>query len=196
MEEKGAKIAVIVGSPNKESRLNGLVWYVAEKLSAAENVEFQRIHTADLPPADLVFARFDSPDVRGANRKVEEADAVVVASPVYKASYSGVLKAYLDLLPQKALEGKIVLPLMIGGTISHLLAAEYALKPVLSALGARHILGGVFAVDTWVTKSGQDRYELTGELRQRLDDSAAQLLQELSLRVQSLHKPVYIGVKS
>ncbi|MDQ0896682.1 NAD(P)H-dependent oxidoreductase [Paenibacillus sp. V4I7] len=61
-----------------------------------------------------------------------------------EASYTGVLKAFLDLLPQKGLECKVVLPLAVGGTISHLLAIDYALKPVLSALGARNILQGVY----------------------------------------------------
>ncbi len=62
--------------------------------------------------------------------------------------FSGALKTLLDLLPERALEGKIVLPLATGGTIAHMLAVDYALKPVLNALKAQEILHGVFADDS------------------------------------------------
>ena len=83
------------------------------------------------------------------------ADLVVVATPIYKAAYSGVLKAFLDLLPQDGLQGKQVLVLGTGGSIAHLLALDYALKPVLSALGARHILDVVYAEDTQFVRNEQ-----------------------------------------
>jgi len=71
----------------------------------------------------------------------------LVATPIYKAAYSGLLKSFLDLLPQDGLRGKTVLPLATGGSTAHLLALDYALKPVLGALGARHILDSVYATD-------------------------------------------------
>ncbi|MGG1600794.1 MULTISPECIES: NADPH-dependent FMN reductase [Paenibacillus] len=184
MAKQNLKIAIIVGSPNKVSRLNGLTRFVEEKLQASGNVQLNWVQVTELPPDDLIYARFDSQDVRLANEKVQEADAVIVASPVYKASYTGVLKTYLDLLPQGALEGKIVLPLFIGGTISHLLSIDYALKPVLAALGARHVLGGVFAVDSWVTKTEQGGYELEEELKSRLENSVAELIRETAWRIE------------
>ncbi len=56
------------------------------------------------------------------------------------------LKTLLDLLPERALQGKVVLPLATCGcTLAHLLAVDHALKPVLSALKAQEILHGVFA---------------------------------------------------
>jgi FMN reductase len=70
-----------------------------------------------------------------------------VATPIYKASYSGALKAFLDLLPQFALAGKVVLPLATGGTLAHVLALDYALRPVLVSLGAQHIVNGLFILD-------------------------------------------------
>lgn len=182
MATRNAKITIIAGSPAKVSRLNGLTQFAEEKLQAAGFARPESVRVNELPPEDLIYARFDSPDVGEANRKVDEADAVIVASPVYKASYTGVLKTYLDLLPQKALEGKIVLPLFIGGTISHLLSIDYAMKPVLSALGARHVLGGVFAVDSWVAKTDQGGYDLSEELKARLDAAVDELIRELEWR--------------
>ena len=87
------------------------------------------------------------PAIAEAVLAVERADLVVVGTPIYKAAYSGLLKVFLDLLPPDALRDKLVLPLATGGSPAHFLALDYALKPVLSALGARHVLDGVFATD-------------------------------------------------
>lgn len=77
--------------------------------------------------------------MQAAIAEVDLADALVVATPVYKASYSGVLKTFLDVLPQKAFARKAVLPLATGGTIAHLLSIDYALRPVLLSLCPRHV---------------------------------------------------------
>lgn len=66
---------------------------------------------------------------------------------MYKAAYSGLLKSLLDLLPQYALAGKTVLPLATGGSTAHVLAIDYALRPVLSSMGASHIVPGWFTLD-------------------------------------------------
>jgi FMN reductase len=65
---------------------------------------------------------------------------------VYKAAYTGLLKSFLDLLPQYALAGKTVLPLVTGGTPAHVLAIDYALCPVLASMGA-HVGQGYFLLD-------------------------------------------------
>jgi FMN reductase len=110
---------------------------------------------------------------------------VVVASPVYQASYTGVLKTFLDLVPQKGLAGKVVLPLFIGGSLAHLLTIDYALKPVLSALGARYILGGVYTVDAQVARTETGGFDIAGELRTRLEENVKELARETRLRQQS-----------
>jgi FMN reductase len=182
-----SKAVIIAGSPSGTSRLNGLLQAAEEKLHA-RGIEVGRIRVADIPPEVLISASFDSPEVKAANALVEEADAVIVASPVYKASYTGVLKTYLDLLPQKALERKIVLPLFIGGSIAHLLAIDYALKPVLSALGARYQLGGVYAVDTQVEKPEEGEFRLSGELAGRLEAAIQELDEALKLHSKAYTK--------
>jgi SsuE family FMN reductase len=75
-------------------------------------------------------------------KQIEAAAALIVSTPIYKAAYTGALKALLDILPPAALDGKVVLPIATGGSFAHLLAIEYALKPVLSALGATDLLQG------------------------------------------------------
>lgn len=168
-----SNVVIINGNPSLTSRLNGMIQYVEQRLAQA-GIEIGHIRVAELPPEDLIKAKFDSEAILHANKKVEEVDGIIIASPVYKAAYTGVLKTYLDLLPQKGLSGKIILPLFIGGTIAHLLSIDYALKPVLSALGSRYILGGVYAVDTWITRNEQEGYSLSEELIHRLDEAAAE----------------------
>ncbi|MNI46695.1 FMN reductase (NADPH) [compost metagenome] len=94
------------------------------------------------------------------------------------------LKTFLDLVPQKGLAGKVVLPLFIGGSLAHLLSIDYSLKPVLSALGARHILGGVYTVDSQVARTEQGGFEIVDELITRLEDNINELVEETHRRLQ------------
>lgn len=177
-----SKAVMISGSPNPGSRLTGLTRYAERRLQSADAFGGY-IDVSALPAEDLVRAAFDSPAIAGAHALVAEADAIVIASPVYKASYTGVLKTYLDLLPQKALAGKTVTPLFIGGTIAHLLAIDYALKPVLAALGANRFTSAVYAVDSQIVRSdrpdGELEFTLDIELQTRLDAVLDELLLEL-----------------
>jgi len=107
----------------------------------------------DLPPAALLSADAAHPEIAAALDLFDRADGVVVATPVYKASYTGLLKTLLDVLPQRALADKVVLPLATGGTLAHVLVLDYALRPVLSALGSSDIVQGYFLLDQAVTLS-------------------------------------------
>ncbi|MYR60944.1 NADPH-dependent FMN reductase, partial [Streptomyces sp. SID625] len=104
-----------------------------------------------VPAEALLGADFRHPAIVEATELFARADGVVVGTPVYKASYSGVLKALLDLLPQYALTGKTVLPLATGGSVAHVLAIDYALRPVLNSMGATHIVQGWFTLDKDIT---------------------------------------------
>lgn len=174
-----SQIVVITGSPTPGSRLNGLIERVESRWNE-KGLGVGHIRVAELPAEALLHANFKDERILAALAQVEAASAVVIASPVYKASYTGILKAFLDLLPQTGLKGKIALPLFIGGTIAHLLSLDYALKPVLSVLGSRNILGGVFAIDQWVQRLEGGGFELSDELRERLDRAADELADEVA----------------
>lgn len=173
-----AKVVIISGSPTPTSRLHGVIEVAKSELVQA-GLTVDWIKVRDIPAEDLLYAKFDSEAIVSANALVAAADAVFVATPIYKASYTGVLKAFLDLLPQKGLERKIVLPLAVGGTLSHLLAIDYALKPVLSALGAQNILQGVYVLDKQVTWGDQGQAILDDEISTRLHESVSQFIQEI-----------------
>jgi FMN reductase len=105
---------------------------------------------------------------------------VILATPVYKAAYSGLLKTFLDLLPQSGLRDKVVLPIATGGSLAHTLAIDYALRPVLTALAARSILPGIFAVDSQIVVA-DDGVTVDPALQQRLDDGVERVHQALAL---------------
>ncbi|WNR43573.1 NADPH-dependent FMN reductase [Paenibacillus roseipurpureus] len=174
-----AKVVIISGSPTPTSRIHGVIDIAKDQLQQA-GLEVEWIKVRDIPAEDLLYAKFDSEAIVKANQQVAAADAVFVATPVYKASYTGVLKAFLDLLPQKGLQRKIVLPLAVGGTLSHLLAIDYALKPVLSALGAQNILQGVYVLDKQVTWGDQGQAILDDEISARLEESVSEFIQEIN----------------
>ena len=142
---------LINGTNNEQSRVNGVRNYVKELLP-----ELNVINVFQLPAEDLITANFNSESIKAANQLVDEADVVILLTPVYKAAYTGILKTYLDLLPQKGLENKVVVPIAVGGTQHHLLAIDYALKPVISALGATTILQGIFVLDSTIQREGTD----------------------------------------
>lgn len=177
-----SKVVILSGSPNASSRLNGLTSYVHQRVTEA-GMETSVIGVIDLPPEDLVYANFNSPSILAANEQIASADAVIIASPVYKASYTGVLKAYIDLLPQKGFEGKIVTPIFIAGSMAHLLAIDYALKPVLASMGARHFTKSVYTTDTFVAREqneqGEYRFTLDDDTKARLDDTVKELVHYL-----------------
>ncbi|REK74130.1 NADPH-dependent FMN reductase [Paenibacillus paeoniae] len=178
-------IVIISGSPNATSRLNGIIDFVRRELDL-QGYPSKTITVVTLPAEDLVHSRFGSPAIVEANKLVEDAAAVIIASPVYKASFTGVLKSYIDLLPQKGLEGKLVLPLFIGGTLAHLLSIDYSLKPVLASMGARHFIRGVYATDNQVNRiqdgSNETKFEVIEDLAERLQASVQELVEELVLR--------------
>ncbi|WGL65003.1 NADPH-dependent FMN reductase [Pseudomonas sp. CW003PS] len=175
-------VVLLAGSPAARSRTELLLDYLRQRLEA-QQVEVSLLRVRDFPAEDLLHARFDSPAVKQLQAVVASADGLVVGTPVYKASFTGALKVLLDLLPERALAHKVVLPLASGGSPAHLLAVDYALKPVLAALKAQEMLSGVFAVDKQIAYPEGDRpAQIDDELRERLDDALEQLGAALARR--------------
>ncbi|WP_161867892.1 NADPH-dependent FMN reductase [Pseudomonas yangonensis] len=175
-------VVLLSGSPAARSRTEVLLDHVRQRLEA-QQVEVSLLKVRDFPAEDLLHARFDSPAVRQLQAVVASADGLVVGTPVYKASFTGALKVLLDLLPERALAHKVVLPLASGGSPAHLLAVDYALKPVLAALKAQEMLSGVFAVDKQIAYPEGDRpAQIDDELRERLDEALEQLTAALARR--------------
>jgi FMN reductase len=170
-------ILLIAGSPSEHSRSAALLDAVQARLGG--HVQVDRLHIRDLSPQALLLADVNHKSVVQALAQVVTARALVVATPIYKAAYSGVLKVFLDLLPQTALKGKLVLPLATGGSPHHMLALDYALRPVLQSLSASHVLTSIYATDAQVPKDEDGEYQVGSEIAARLDDAVNTLFKEL-----------------
>lgn len=99
------RVITLAGSPRFPSRSSALLEYAREKLNG-HDVEVFHWNLHNFAPEDLIYARFDSPALKTFSEQLQDADGLIVATPVYKAAYSGALKTLLDLLPERALEGK------------------------------------------------------------------------------------------
>jgi FMN reductase len=148
-----ATILTVSASPSARSKTARTRHLIDRYLTAAGHT-VHSIDVRDLPPAELLAADTRHPAIAAAVELFARADGVVVATPVYKASYSGLLKTLLDLLPQRALADKVVLPLATGGSLAHVLVLDYALRPVLTALGSHEIVHGYFLLDQFITIEG------------------------------------------
>ncbi|MDR0209267.1 MAG: NADPH-dependent FMN reductase [Pseudomonas putida] len=178
------------GSPSTRSR-SGVLLERSRQWLQDRGVEVVTFQVREFPAEDLLHARFDSPQVQHFQQLVAQADGLVVATPVYKASFAGALKILLDLLPERALEHKVVLPIATGGSIAHMLAVDYALKPVLSALKAQETLQGIFADDSQIAYGEHGKpAQLADALQARLEDSLELFHSALARRP----KPVAPGV--
>ena len=170
-------VLLIAGSPSERSRTAALLEGAGTRLES-RGVRVERLRVRELSPQALLLADFGHPHIQEAQRRVAEARVLVIATPVYKAAYSGILKVLLDVLPQTAFKGKTVLPLATGGSPHHMLALDYALRPVLQSLGAKHILPGIYATDAQVTVTPEGAYSVGPEIALRLDDAVNVLVNE------------------
>ncbi|MGP3776335.1 NADPH-dependent FMN reductase [Streptomyces sp. SDT5-1] len=154
-----ATVLSVSGSPSPTSRTGRLLRHLDRRL-VAQGHEVIPLDIRTVPADALLGADPRHPAIVEAADLVARADGLVVGTPVYKASYSGVLKALFDLLPQYALAGKTVLPLATGGSAAHVLAIDYALRPVLSSMGPDHILPGWFTLDKDITIGADGSFAL------------------------------------
>ena len=135
-------VAVVVGNPKPRSRTYQAAHIVAERLAgqpAGLSIDLAELGAALLDWSDPAVAEHVT--------AVQQADLVVVASPTYKATYTGLLKLFLDRFGAGSMTGTAV-PLMLGGHWKHALAPELLLKPVLVEIGATCPTAGLFLLDS------------------------------------------------
>ncbi|MFI0239840.1 NADPH-dependent FMN reductase [Streptomyces sp. NPDC016845] len=179
-----AAVLSVSGSPSATSRTGRLLRHIDARLVGSGH-DVSVLDVRDLPADALLRADFGHPAITDAAERFARADGIVIGTPVYKAAYSGLLKALLDLLPQYALAGKTVLPLATGGSVAHVLAIDYALRPVLTSMGAAHIVPGWFTLDKDITVEG-DRTVIAPASAAALEQAADVFSAELRGRVSVL----------
>jgi FMN reductase len=140
------RIASVTGNPRPDSRTHGLARTLAGALAA---------ELGSGPPLDVDLALLgervlDGPDEQAiaATERMLSADLLVLASPTYKGTYSGLLKAFLDRLGNAALAGKSAIPILLGGAPNHQLAIDVHFTPLLLELGARVPARGLYVLES------------------------------------------------
>lgn len=141
------KIVGISGSLGSPSRTRVLVENIINHLNASLHAKSEII---DLAETGHLFWQASYPATLSAEAKaifdrVEAADILVVGSPVYKGSYSGLFKHFFDLLDPNVLNGKLVILSATGGSDYHALVLEHQLRPLFGFFGAVTAPIGVYA---------------------------------------------------
>lgn len=155
------RTVVVVGNPRAASRTAAAGVALARTVAPESTVEV--IELSELTGG--LFAWGD-PAVAAAKGTVLAADLLVVASPVYKAAYTGLLKAFLDQFGRDELRALATVPLLVGAGPAHELAVEQQLRPVLVEIGASLPTRGVYILDSIIDAAGTVGTELGEQLEQ------------------------------
>lgn len=112
-----------------------------------QEVDVQHVELRPLAHAlaDHLLTGFPTGDLAAALEQVRHADALVVVTPVFSASYSGLFKTFFDVLEPGTLDGKPVVIAATAGTARHSLVLDHALRPLFAYLRAVVVPTGVFA---------------------------------------------------
>lgn len=166
-----ATILFIVGSPSPSSKSPVLIER-ASLCAARFGLTVERLDVRELPARELLAGSREAEPIGAAVTALAAAAGAIVSTPVYKAAYTGLLKCFLDLLPEAALAGKVVLPIVTAGAPNHALALDYALKPVLASLLPKIILPGFVGLDKEFVKAADGSVDLGPEAAARFDAAA------------------------
>jgi FMN reductase len=157
---------IVVGNPKARSRTLDAAQVVVRELTGREPDI-----CLDLVDFGAALLDWSDPRVAAAVEQVKETRLLVVASPTYKGTYTGVLKLFLDRFGAGSLAHVTAIPLMLGGDWRHSLAPEVFLKPVLAELGASTPTRGLFLLDS----DAQDGFATSPTLGAWLDAARPQL---------------------
>ena len=165
------RVVAVSGSLQKPSKTTALVEQILTALSRQLPINPHLIQLSELG-SGLVGALQRDVLPRAVEEellRIEEAELLVVASPVYRASFTGLFKHLFDLVGQYSLVGKPVLLAATGGSDRHALAIEHQLRPLFGFFQALTLPIGVYANDSDFT----DHRITNPELNQRIELAVA-----------------------
>ena len=137
------RAVAVVGNPKPASRTADAAQRLARALGADE------VELIDLIELGAGLIGWGDERVTAAVAQVQASDLAIFASPTFKASYTGLLKLFLDqFATATGLEGVVAVPLMLGAGPGHALAPDLLLKPVLVELGATTPAPGFYQLDS------------------------------------------------
>ncbi|MEO1230475.1 MAG: NAD(P)H-dependent oxidoreductase [Myxococcota bacterium] len=139
-------IRVVIGNPNPGGRTTKVGEAVGRAVAEARGGDEVVVHElAEVAPH---LFEWGNEKVAELGREVASADVNVFACPTYKATFTGLLKAFLDSFGQDGLAGTLAVPVMVGAAPQHALAPEVHLRPLLVELGASVPTRGLYVLDS------------------------------------------------
>ncbi len=158
------RIALVSGGLRVSSSTRLLADQAAEAVRNAfadrnEQVEFVHVELRDYAHdlMDALLTGFPAGRLRDQVEAVVASDGVIAVTPTYSASYSGLFKAFFDIVEEGQLAGVPLLMAATGGSERHSLMLEFAMRPLFAYLGAETVRTGVFAATSDFGESGLDR---------------------------------------
>jgi FMN reductase len=142
------RVGVVVGNPKPQSRTLNVGVAVARAASDAAGLDGTEELVVDLAGVGAELLDWSSDRVRQLVDSVAGCSLLVVASPTFKASYTGLLKCFLDWFGTTGLSGVVTVPVMVGAGPTHALAVEVHLRPVLVEIGATLPTRGLYVPES------------------------------------------------
>lgn len=168
------RVVGVSGSLHEPSKTTTLVRELIDDIARRTAVESRLIELTALGPAFAGALRRDQAgaEVEDALQAIESADLLIVASPVYRASFTGLFKHLFDFVGQYALVGTPVILAATGGGERHALILEHQLRPLFGFFQALTLPVGVYASDADFTAGA-----LTSDaVRARIDQAVSRSL--------------------
>lgn len=167
----GDTIVGIAGNLTRPSRTRTLVGEILRQIEARYPAPTQLLDLVDAgPELGAAIQRGNlPPGPDGVLTAIETSRALIVATPVYKASYTGLLKHLFDLIEPKLLAGRPVILAATGGSDRHALVIEHSLRPLLSFFHAHIMPTGVYLTNADFTETGDVTEAAAGRISQAVD---------------------------
>lgn len=164
-------VVAVSGSLSHPSRTSALIDALVNRLAASRPIDVHRVELAPHAAAvgSVLSVKELPPEVQRHIQAIESADLLIVGSPVYRGSYTGLFKHLFDLVHHEALIGVPVLLAASGGSERHALVIEHQLRPLFSFIQTVTLPLGVYATD-----SDFLNYQINNEALQKRVDLAVE----------------------
>jgi FMN reductase len=180
------KVVAVSGSVTNPSRTSVLAKQILQAVAALEEMDMHVVELAEIGSSigQAMFRRQLPPIAEDRLRIIEQADLLIVATPVYRGAYAGLFKHLFDLIDEEMLAEKPVILAATGGSDRHSLIIEHGLRSLFSFFGAHTVPVGIYA-----TPADFKDYQLqSGALEMRIAVAARQAVAILNLRSSNVEK--------
>jgi FMN reductase len=145
----GLNIVGFAGSSSRPSRTRNLVEAIANAAARPSGATVSLFDLQEIHPSlgSTLDPRSAPADLAQLIARISAADALVVGTPIYKGTFTGLFKHLFDLIEPKALKGKPIVLSATGGSERHALAIDHGLRPLFAFFSADIIASGVYAAE-------------------------------------------------